>query len=48
MGMSKYVAHGLGGYGRLGAALCGGECVIIHRGENSKVCSDALTRTIDS
>jgi len=42
IGMSKCVAHGLGGYGRLGAALSGGECVVIHRGENSKVCSDAL------
>jgi hypothetical protein len=48
MGMSKCVAHGIGGYGRLGAALCGGECVVAHQGRHSKVCSDALTRTIAS
>lgn len=48
MGMGKCVAHGPGGYGRLGAALCGGECVVAHQGRHSKVCSDALTRTIDS
>lgn len=42
MGMGKCVAHGLGGYGRLGAALSGGECVVTHRGDNSKICSDAL------
>ena len=44
MGMGKCVAHGLGGYGRLGAALCGGDCVVTHRGENSKVCPDALSK----
>ena len=44
MGMGKCVAHGVGGYGRLGAALSGGECVAAHRGRHSKVCSDALAR----
>jgi hypothetical protein len=42
MGMGKCVAHGVGGYGRLGAALCGGECVVAHQGRYSKVCSDAV------
>eukprot|EP00585_Thalassiosira_rotula_P021737 CAMPEP_0196224380 /NCGR_PEP_ID=MMETSP0912-20130531/48565_1 /TAXON_ID=49265 /ORGANISM="Thalassiosira rotula, Strain GSO102" /LENGTH=161 /DNA_ID=CAMNT_0041503681 /DNA_START=186 /DNA_END=667 /DNA_ORIENTATION=- len=32
MGMGRCVAHGVGGYGRLGAALSGGECVAAHRG----------------
>ncbi|KAK1738097.1 hypothetical protein QTG54_011391 [Skeletonema marinoi] len=44
MGLGKCVAHGVGGYGRLAAALCGGECVTAHRkhGGNLNVCSDAL------
>ena len=44
MGMGRCVAHGMGGYGRLGAALSGGECAIAHRGRHSKVCSDALAK----
>ncbi|KAL7530540.1 hypothetical protein ACHAWF_003416 [Thalassiosira exigua] len=44
MGMGRCVAHGLGGYGRLGAALSGGECAVAHRGRNSRVCSDALAK----
>jgi len=44
MGLGKCVAHGLGGYGRLGAALSGGECVIAHLGRNSKICSDVLAK----
>lgn len=51
MGMGKCVAHGVGGYGRLGAALSGGECAIAHRGRHSKVCSNALAQiqsTIDT
>ncbi|KAL7544352.1 hypothetical protein ACHAWF_007737 [Thalassiosira exigua] len=44
MGMGRCVAHGVGGYGRLGAALSGGGCVVAHRGPNSRVCSDALAR----
>ena len=44
MGLGKCVAHGVGGYGRLGAALCGGECVMAHRTHRGKpnMCSDAL------
>jgi len=44
MGMGKCVAHGRGGYGRLGAALSGGECAIAHRGKTGivKLCSNAL------
>lgn len=44
MGLGKCVAHGVGGYGRLGAALCGGECVMAHRQHGGKpnMCSDAL------
>mmetsp|Transcript_18467 Transcript_18467/g.38801 ORF Transcript_18467/g.38801 Transcript_18467/m.38801 type:complete len:499 (+) Transcript_18467:302-1798(+) len=42
MGMGKCVAHGVGGYGRLGAALSGGECAVAHRGRHSRVCSNAL------
>ena len=44
MGMGKCVAHGVGGYGRLGAALSGGECAMAHRGRYSKVCSNALAK----
>ena len=44
MGMGRCVAHGIGGYGKLGAALSGGGCVMRHRGHNSSVCSDALRR----
>ncbi|KAL7532460.1 hypothetical protein ACHAXR_005554 [Thalassiosira sp. AJA248-18] len=44
MGMGRCVAHGVGGYGRLGAALSGGECVAAHRGRHSKVCSNALAK----
>lgn len=44
MGLGKCVAHGVGGYGRLGAALCGGECVMAHRTHKGhpNMCSDAL------
>eukprot|EP00984_Skeletonema_dohrnii_P032757 scaffold27412_cov94-Skeletonema_dohrnii-CCMP3373.AAC.1 len=44
MGLGKCVAHGVGGYGRLAAALSGGECVMVHRGGNGSpnVCSNAL------
>jgi hypothetical protein len=44
MGLGKCVAHGVGGYGRLAAALCGGECVIAHQSlhGNTNTCSDAL------
>eukprot|EP00574_Skeletonema_japonicum_P014727 CAMPEP_0201718054 /NCGR_PEP_ID=MMETSP0593-20130828/3634_1 /ASSEMBLY_ACC=CAM_ASM_000672 /TAXON_ID=267983 /ORGANISM="Skeletonema japonicum, Strain CCMP2506" /LENGTH=447 /DNA_ID=CAMNT_0048208237 /DNA_START=6 /DNA_END=1349 /DNA_ORIENTATION=- len=44
MGLGKCVAHGVGGYGRLAAALCGGECVTAHRkhGGSLNMCSDAL------
>ena len=43
MGMGKCVAHGVGGYGRLGAALSGGECSMAHRGrKTAKRCPDAL------
>lgn len=45
MGMGRCVAHGVGGYGRLGAALSGGECAVAHRGRNSKTCSDVLATT---
>lgn len=48
MGMGKCVAHGLGGYGRLGAALSGGECAVAHLGRHSKVCSDALAKVQSS
>lgn len=44
MGMGKCVAHGVGGYGRLGAALSGGECAMAHRGRGGKVCSNALAK----
>ena len=44
MGMGKCVAHGLGGYGRLAAALSGGECAVAHVGRHSKVCSNALAK----
>ena len=44
MGLGKCVAHGLGGYGRLGAALSGGECVVAHLGRHSKICSDVLAK----
>lgn len=46
LGMGKCVAHGVGGYGRLGAALSGGECVMAHRNHRGKlnVCSDALAK----
>jgi len=44
MGMGRCVAHGVGGYGRLGAALSGGECAVAHRGPHSRICSDALAR----
>lgn len=44
MGLGKCVAHGLGGYGRLGAALSGGQCVIAHLGRHSKICSDVLAK----
>ena len=46
MGMGKCVVHGPGGYGRLGAALCGGECVVAYEGRHAKVCSDALKTII--
>jgi len=41
MGLGKCVAHGIGGYGRLAAALSGGECVMRHRGDggNMNVCT---------
>ena len=44
MGLGKCVAHGVGGYGRLAAALSGGECVMEHRGGNGNpnVCLNAL------
>lgn len=47
MGMGRCVAHGVGGYGRLGAALSGGECVAAHRDLRGRMreCSDALART---
>ena len=40
MGLGKCVAHGIGGYGRLAAALSGGKCVMRHRGDsgNMNVC----------
>lgn len=46
MGMGKCVAHGVGGYGRLAAALSGGECVMAHRNLRGKpqMCSNALAR----
>jgi len=47
MGMGKCVAHGVGGYGRLAAALSGGECVMAHRGRRSRTCSNALAKTQD-
>ena len=45
MGSGKCVAHGHGGYGRLAAALSGGECVMAHRGRHLKICSDALAKS---
>ena len=44
LGLGKCVAHGVGGYGRLGAALSGGECVMAHRTHRGKpnLCSDVL------
>jgi hypothetical protein len=45
MGMGRCVAHGLGGYGRLAAALSGGECAAAYVGRYSKVCADVLTKT---
>ena len=46
LGMGKCVAHGVGGYGRLGAALSGGECVMAHRNHRGRpnMCSDALAK----
>ena len=44
MGMGRCVAHGVGGYGRLVAALSGGECDVAHRGRHSKVCSNVLAK----
>mmetsp|Transcript_15971 Transcript_15971/g.33307 ORF Transcript_15971/g.33307 Transcript_15971/m.33307 type:complete len:295 (+) Transcript_15971:221-1105(+) len=44
MGLGKCVAHGLGGYGRLAAALSGAECVVAHRGRHAKTCSDVLAK----
>ena len=47
LGMGKCVAHGVGGYGRLGAALSGGECVMAHRNHRGRpnMCSDALAKS---
>jgi hypothetical protein len=45
MGMGRCVAHGPGGYGRLAAALSGGECAAAYVGRYSKVCADALAKT---
>lgn len=44
LGLGKCVAHGLGGYGRLGAALSGGVCATAHRGKYSKTCVDVLEK----
>jgi hypothetical protein len=44
MGLGKCVAHGLGGYGRLGAALSGGVCAIAHRGKYASTCKDVLAK----
>lgn len=44
MGMGKCVASGFGGYGRLGADLSGGECVMLHRGSKSKTCPNPLAK----
>ncbi len=42
MGMGKCVAHGVGGFGALAAALSGGECAVRHRGPKSKTCVPVL------
>jgi hypothetical protein len=44
LGLGKCVSHGMGGYGRLGAALSGGICVTAHRGRWSKTCADVLAK----
>ena len=46
LGLGKCVAHGVGGYGRLGAALSGGECVMAHRTHLGRpnMCSDVLAK----
>lgn len=48
LGLGKCVSHGLGGYGRLGAALSGGICAIAHRGKYSKTCTDVLANAESS
>ena len=45
LGLGKCVSHGLGGYGRLGAALSGGVCATAHRGKYSKACDDVLAKS---
>ncbi|KAL3801472.1 hypothetical protein HJC23_000910 [Cyclotella cryptica] len=45
MGLGKCVSHGLGGFGRLGAALSGAVCAIAHRGKYSTICRDLLAST---
>ena len=46
MGMGRCVAHGVGGYGRLGAALSGGECAMAHQDLRGRqqTCTDALAK----
>ena len=44
MGLGKCVAHGVGGYGRLAAALSGGECVTQHRQYESGSMNICTTR----
>ena len=43
---SSLPLQGVGGYGRLGAALSGGECVMAHRNHRGRpnMCSDALAK----
>ena len=42
MGMGRCEARGVGRYGMLGAILHDGECVIMHQGRHSKVCSNSI------
>ena len=47
MGLGKCVAHGIGGYGRLAAALSGGECVMQHRRRKGvQNCTRGAAKTI--
>ena len=44
MGSEECAAPGFGGYVWLVVALSVGECVMIHSGRQSTICSDALAK----